>query len=105
MKLREVKLKPHKVLEPSQIPGLKQYIFPAFIDGEGRNKGYCVKVEDEGAYSQALGFHNDHFPDVNQYQIAKHLCSTVWPDVEEKTAQAAVRRWMKLPHWTTYAKS
>jgi hypothetical protein len=89
----------------------KQYVFPRLIDGDGKPRAYGFRTrgtEDEKKrmgriYSQALGFSVDN-PQASVYAVAKHLRETVWPEVLQETAEAAVRRWRKLPHWKQYER-
>ena len=87
----------------------KQYAFPALIDGngEGINEiGLRAKTEEhrkavERRYSQALGYAMEN-PGAKTYQIAKFVRQTVWPEAKQGTAEAAVKRWSKSPHWKSH---
>jgi hypothetical protein len=81
----------------------KQYVFPPLFDSEGQPIDK-LDVRNQRAYAMALGFSLDN-PGVSLYKVAKHLRETVWPEADQRTAEAAVRRWRKFKHWHTYAKA
>jgi hypothetical protein len=79
----------------------KQYAFAPLIDGNGKSLGYGVRVGDERAYAQALGYAVDH---LHQYSVAtaeivRHLRETVCPDIKPEVLEHRVARWRDLPHW------
>jgi hypothetical protein len=76
----------------------KQYVFAPLIDGNGKSLGYGVRVEDEKAYAQALGYSMEN-PTLSFYAVARHVCETSHPELDVKTLQKRIARWRKLPHW------
>ena len=90
-----------------------QHLFPRLhVEGKekGNDKGLNLRAKTpehrkivERRFARALGFKINN-PDATDYQIAKYLRETEWP-TKQRTADAAVRRWKKLPDWINKLKA